>query len=121
MVDRQNIVVGVSGGVSVDSRELVQAEAIKQELGGDLVESPEAGGDEEAEVDDAPPGIPYDEWDFRRRRYREGWCTVYPGRAQAGEAAGAAWASDALGRHRRLQRELRRRLERYRAGLRPEA
>jgi nitric oxide reductase NorD protein len=72
-----------------------------------------------AEVDDAPPGIPYDEWDFRRRRYREGWCTVYPGRAQAGEAAGAAWASDALGRHRRLQRELRRRLERYRAGLRP--
>ena len=73
--------------------------------------------------DTGPHGIPYDEWDGRRKRYRRGWCTVYPVRAPAPDAssaaAGNAWASEALARHRRLRRELLLRLERYRAGLRP--
>jgi nitric oxide reductase NorD protein len=75
---------------------------------------PDAAGDASA-----PLGIPYDEWDGRRGRYRRGWCTVYPVRETASASAGAAWARDALGRHRRLRRELLRRLERHRAGLRP--
>jgi len=72
-----------------------------------------------AEDESAPRGIPYDEWDGRRARYRPGWCTVYPVREPSPRPEGAAWAREALGRHRRLHRELLRRLERYRAGLRP--
>ena len=75
---------------------------------------PDAAGEE-----GGPRGIPYDEWDGRRRRYRPGWCTVYPVREPGVAPEGAAWAREALGRHRRLHRELLRRLERYRAGLRP--
>ncbi len=60
-------------------------------------------------------GVPYDEWDFRARAYRRGWCTVYPQRVQAVDAR---WATDASVRHRRRIDELRRRLERHRAGLR---
>jgi nitric oxide reductase NorD protein len=60
-------------------------------------------------------GIPYDEWDFRSHAYRRAWCTVYAERLGAGEQD---WASGASGRHRKRIAELRRRLERQRAGLR---
>jgi len=61
-------------------------------------------------------GIPYDEWDGRKRRYRRDWCTVYPARVRT---TNPQWAAEALARHRRLIRDLRRRLEIHRAGLRP--
>ncbi len=64
-------------------------------------------------------GLPYDEWDVRRRRYRRDWCTVYPAAGDAPTPEGEAWARAALRRHRRLKKELLRRLERHRAGLRP--
>lgn len=60
-------------------------------------------------------GIPYDEWDYRTRSYRSGWCTVRPQRVTDGDPR---WAADAAVRNRRRILELRRRLERHRAGLR---
>ncbi len=62
-------------------------------------------------------GLPYPEWDGRRRRYRPDWCTVYPARVRASDPA---WASEARSRHRRSIVDLRRRLEIHRAGLRPQ-
>jgi nitric oxide reductase NorD protein len=62
-----------------------------------------------------PSGIPYDEWDYRTRTYRRGWCTVYP---QKLAAVDTAWTTEAARRHRRRIDELFRRLERQRAGLR---
>jgi len=59
--------------------------------------------------------IAYDEWDWRARAYRPGWCTVYPKRVHAVDTR---WAAEASVRHRRRIAELRRRLERHRAGLR---
>lgn len=61
-------------------------------------------------------GIPYDEWDHRARRYRKGWCTVYPSAVPLGRSQ---WAAEAVARHRRLIRRLRDRLEHHRAELRP--
>jgi nitric oxide reductase NorD protein len=61
-------------------------------------------------------GIPYDEWDVRARRYRPGWCTVYPSPVPAGRPG---WATAALQRHRRLIDRLQRQLEDHRARLRP--
>ena len=49
----------------------------------------------EAEDGDAPRGIPYDEWDGRRSRYRPGWCTVYPVRDPSPRPEGASWAREA--------------------------
>lgn len=60
-------------------------------------------------------GIPYDEWDHRTRAYRRAWCTVRPQRVTR---ADPRWAADAALRQRRRILELRRRLERHRAGLR---
>jgi nitric oxide reductase NorD protein len=60
-------------------------------------------------------GIPYDEWDGRKNRYRRDWCTVYPTPMFATEPR---WAAQALTRQARLVRELRRRLEVHRTGLR---
>lgn len=60
-------------------------------------------------------GLPFDEWDFRVRRYKPGWCTVYPQRVAALDER---WVAEAQVRHRRRVAELRRRLERHRAGLR---
>ena len=60
-------------------------------------------------------GIAYDEWDWRARAYRPGWCTVYPKRVRTLDPH---WAADASVRHRRRIAELRRRLDRHRAGLR---
>jgi len=60
-------------------------------------------------------GIKYDEWDGRKGRYRRDWCTVYPAPMHATEPR---WAAQALTRHSRLVRDLRRRLEIHRTGLR---
>jgi nitric oxide reductase NorD protein len=57
-------------------------------------------------------GVPYDEWDHRSRRYRKGWCTVYPTPMNAGSPS---WAAEATARHRRLITRLRAQLERHRA------
>lgn len=61
-------------------------------------------------------GIPYDEWDWRAREYRVGWCTVYPTRI---EASAPSWATEPLSRHRRLVGRLVRRLEDHRSALDP--
>lgn len=61
-------------------------------------------------------GIHYDEWDGRKRRYREAWTTVYP--TQVGRGA-PAWAEEALGRNRRLIEDLTARLIYHRQELRP--
>ena len=61
-------------------------------------------------------GIPYDEWDGRKKRYRRDWCTVYPSPMRATEPR---WAAEALVRHASLIRQLRRRLEIHRTELRP--
>jgi nitric oxide reductase NorD protein len=69
----------------------------------------------DAEADgQGPAGIAYDEWDASRRRYRRGWCTVYPSQAPSGELA---WAEHALQTHRDVVRRLRLRLEIHRLGL----
>ena len=60
-------------------------------------------------------GIAYDEWDGRKNHYRRDWCTVYPSPMFATDPR---WAAQALTRHTRLVRELRRRLEIHRTGLR---
>ena len=75
------------------------------------LEIPDLAGEESGQG-----GIPYDEWDARRRAYRPGWCTVYPAQARASDPE---WANEAEHRHRRLIRDLRRKLERHRSGLRP--
>jgi nitric oxide reductase NorD protein len=75
----------------------------------------DADAPEVATTAPSPGGIPYDEWDFRTRRHRPGWCTVYPERVQR---ADPRWAADAATRHRRRILELARRLEHHRAGLR---
>ncbi len=63
----------------------------------------------------ARAAIHYDEWDARKRRYRDAWCAVYPAHAREGDPA---WAREKLRTHRPLVRQLRRRLEAARAGLR---
>jgi nitric oxide reductase NorD protein len=56
--------------------------------------------------DEAPPGgIPYPEWDFRRRRYRENWCHVQPER---GGASDPQWVGQVALRRRALIGRLRR-------------
>ncbi len=70
-------------------------------------------GDAEADGQ-GEAGIAYDEWDASRRRYRRGWCTVYPSLAPSGESA---WAEQALQIHRDVVRRLRLRLEIHRLGL----
>ncbi len=70
---------------------------------------------EAADLEGGPAGIPYDEWDQRTRRYRVGWCTVYSAKF---EGADVEWRRAVREKHRRLIRDLRRRLERHRSGLR---
>jgi len=53
----------------------------------DLLLESGAGDAEEETADD---GIPFDEWDHRRRAYRPGWCRVLPRRW---ETRDPAWAS----------------------------
>ncbi len=59
-------------------------------------------------------GIPYDEWDFKRRAYRKGWCVVYPADIRGGDPR---WAAEALVRQRREVTRLHKRLEAHRMGL----
>ncbi len=60
--------------------------------------------------------IRYDEWDFRQRTWRPGWCSVYPSGLPAGDAR---WANAAASRHRRLIQTLHQRLIARRSLLRP--
>lgn len=69
-----------------------------------------------ADAAPAEPGIPYDEWDARKNRYRPGWCTVYPARARE---IVPGWAAPRLQERARLVDELFRRLVRERTTLRP--
>jgi nitric oxide reductase NorD protein len=62
-------------------------------------------------------GLPYDEWDYRSRSYRAGWCTVYP---SAMPGWRPAWGQQAAARHRGLIATLRRRLEDHRSRLQPQ-
>lgn len=66
----------------------------------------------------APRGLPYDEWDFRRRAYRPGWCRVFPSRATRSDPA---WAREVRTRRAGLVRALQRRLEIHRAGRSPQS
>ncbi len=61
-----------------------------------------------ADAEEDGVGIPYDEWDGRKRAYRKEWCRVYPREARADQPQ---WAEEALQRHRRT---LRRMEERWR-------
>lgn len=52
-------------------------------------------------------GVSYDEWDVRRRRYRRGWCTVYPTpvlteEPEIGRALAAAHRREIEGLFRRI-------------------
>lgn len=71
--------------------------------GGEVVDGPEAG-------------IPYDEWDARKRTYRRGWCTVRSARPASGDPL---WARACAKRHHRQIERLRRRIECQRMQLEP--
>lgn len=62
-------------------------------------------------------GIPYDEWDRRKRCYRADWTTVYP-TPVAGRAP--AWGAEVRARRRRLIEDLTSRLVFRRQQLRPQ-
>lgn len=56
--------------------------------------------------DDAPGrGLPYPEWDFKRREYRRDWCFVQPETIVGGDPM---WSADMGRRHRTLIRQLKR-------------
>ncbi len=59
------------------------------------------------EVKDPAPGsgLPYPEWDYRRREYRNDWCFVQPARLAT---ADPAWARAMEHKHRVLIQRLRR-------------
>ncbi len=65
--------------------------------------APEMADPEAAEA----VGIPYDEWDARKRAYRSGWCTVYPRTAGTGAHG---YAAEVLRRNGATLRTLQRRL-----------
>lgn len=53
-------------------------------------------------------GIPYDEWDPKKRAYRKDWCRVFP---SAAEARDADWAHERLGELAETVRHLKKALE----------
>ena len=59
------------------------------------------------EVGDRAPGVglPYPEWDYRRRDYRADWCFVQPGQISATDPT---WAIEQGRRHQSLIRRLKR-------------
>ncbi|MFT5679183.1 MAG: nitric oxide reductase NorD protein [Myxococcota bacterium] len=67
-------------------------------------------------IEPGETALRYDEWDFRRRRYRPGWCSVYPAGLPPGDPS---WSRAALRTHRRLIETLHRRLLARRSRLRP--
>lgn len=50
-------------------------------------------------------GIPYPEWDFKKRRYREEWCRVHEGKVEVGDPE---WIQETLRRHRGLVLQLKK-------------
>lgn len=62
-------------------------------------------------------GVPYDEWDRRKRCYRRGWTRVYP---TSLPADAHVWANEALARRRRLIEQLEARIRAHRHQLRPQ-
>jgi nitric oxide reductase activation protein len=70
----------------------------------------EAGIAESTAEEDAR-GIPYDEWDRRKKAYRKGWCRVIPGIVRG---SSPAWGRDAQARHRGTIQALRHHLEHQR-------
>jgi nitric oxide reductase NorD protein len=59
------------------------------------------------EIDDAAPaaGIPYPEWDYRKRRYKEGWCHLQVHRH---DDADPEWVARVAAKHAALVRRLKR-------------
>jgi nitric oxide reductase NorD protein len=65
--------------------------------------------------DDAETGgIPYPEWDYRRRAYRPAWCRVIESRASR---ADAAWTQRATAKHRATIQRMRRQFSALRSDL----
>lgn len=64
-----------------------------------------------------PKGIPYPEWDFRKKAYKENWCWLQVSdlATQAGERAheGEAWAKAAPAKYGSRVRDLKRRLAQF--------
>lgn len=54
--------------------------------------------------------LSYDEWDFRQKAYKPGWCRVYPARA---EARDGEYLRRTLSRQRATLSQLRQRFARY--------
>ncbi|MCB9765204.1 MAG: hypothetical protein H6739_35850 [Alphaproteobacteria bacterium] len=81
------------------------AAVLRAEVGleADIPDVARIGDDEEA--------ILYDEWDPRRRRYREGWCRVYPTALPTGSQR---WADEAMEKHCALIEQLYGRLVQWR-------
>ncbi|MCB1206786.1 MAG: hypothetical protein KDN18_21195 [Verrucomicrobiae bacterium] len=52
-------------------------------------------------------GVPYPEWDYKRRRHRENWCFVRETRASVSDPA---WAAETGTRHRAVILDLRKKL-----------
>lgn len=50
-------------------------------------------------------GIPYPEWDFKKRLFRENWCRVREGKVEAGDPE---WIQETLRRHRGLVLRLKK-------------
>ena len=61
-------------------------------------------------------GIPYDEWDYRKKAYRKAWTTVYETAIPRG--GGIEWARHARAKHHRTIEDLFGRLLRHRERLR---
>lgn len=76
-------------------------------LDADIPDVAQVGADE--------PHVVYDEWDARGRRYRPGWCRVYPTAMPRGDDS---WAREALHRHARTVERLHGELARHRDRLR---
>lgn len=63
-------------------------------------------------------GIPYDEWDYRKKAYRKEWTMVYEATLPRG--GDSAWSREAKEKHRRTIEELFGKLLRHRDQLRPQ-
>ncbi len=61
------------------------------------------------EIDEEAPsgGIPYPEWDYKKRRHKPDWCFVRPTRAQETDLP---WAEETARKHRALVLDLKKKL-----------
>lgn len=79
---------------------------------------PVAGADEPAAVSvGAQPDAFYDEWDYRRASWRQGWCHMYEMEGPPGEQE---WVDEVRTRHAHLIRSIRRRFEALRGEDKPQ-